>query len=42
MVLGKRLAWASKDNRFWMGLYCGLIVGIGMFLWMLAFKAFGF
>jgi hypothetical protein len=36
MVLGKRLAWASKDNRFWMGLYVGLSFSAGMLLWVIA------
>lgn len=42
MVLGKRLNWASKDNRFWMGLYLGLTVGGGLYLGMLGFKMLRF
>ena len=42
MVLGKRLTWASKDNRFWMGLSLGLTVGGCLYLGLLGLKMFGF
>lgn len=41
MVRGKRISWASKDNRFWMGLYLGLSFSAGMLLVTIGSKVFG-
>jgi hypothetical protein len=41
MVLGRKLAWASKDKRFWMGLYLGFTIGGGLYLGTFGFKLLG-
>jgi hypothetical protein len=40
-VLGSKLAWASKDKRFWMGLYLGFSIGGSIYLGTFGFRLLG-
>jgi hypothetical protein len=40
-VLGNKLAWASKDKRFWMGLYLGFTIGGSIYLGIFGFRLLG-